>query len=174
MDAEMKRFIANTSVGASALRRMVAQGGVAIARKYLAGIDLEKLDPKTFQAALNRHTTQLAKKLRPARRGNSTWGPARKVLNLYFRGATYNAYLRSRYHLDRIEKLLEIPLDSYSARHIREDCETYKIACNIPPWNGVVGVTRESNADYQTAANCVAEHKGFSARVHLDIFYWRN
>lgn len=47
------------------------------------------------------------------------WGVARKSLNLFLRCCLYNHYLRSKHHLERIEPLLEVPLDSVVGKGLR-------------------------------------------------------
>jgi hypothetical protein len=102
---------------------MIRKGDIEHIRRFLDRLDLRRFsDPAKFSRTVDRSTTALAKLL-PKNR----WGAARKFLNLYLRNATYNFYLRRAYRLDRVEHLLELPMDSY-AEGIAETMRTARVA----------------------------------------------
>jgi len=68
--------------------------------------------------------------------------------------------------LVKLERLLEIPVDSQVARQLKHECKA------LPRWRGVKNLRAEENREYQRVAAGIAAHKGIS-RVHLDIWYWR-
>jgi hypothetical protein len=100
--------------------------------------------------------------------GAQHWGAARKALNLFLRDVLYNHYLSQHFRFRRIEKWLEVPLDSYTAKGIREKYGSKK----LPPWKGIKYLTPEVSQAYQDAATKLASDSKF-ARVHLDVLYWR-
>ena len=142
------------------------KGVVTCCRAFLRDrVDLDNFgtgDHHAFARALNRSTKRLHRR---CRRGLS-WGIARKVLSIFLRDSLYNFYLRKRYALDRAEALLEIPLDSFSAKGVRKYSEL-----SLSEWRGVKHVTPTLNKEYQLAALIVANKKGF-ARIHLDALFW--
>ncbi len=146
------------AIGPSAARQQVRKGDIRHVRDFLDKLDIEEFaDPRKFSRSLDRTTKELAKRL-----PKGGWGAARKFLNLYFRRITYNFYLRRAYHLDRIEPLLELPMDSYAAKGLKRD---YK--GRLPRWQGVSYLTPETNAAYQEAAKQIAKARSI-CRVHLD------
>jgi hypothetical protein len=94
------------------------------------------------------------------------WGTARKSLNLFFRDALYNFYLRKECGLEKFEKYMEIPLDSFVGKELREEDR------GLPRWDAVIRLTPEVSAQFQGVASRVAKREG-TARVHLDVLYWR-
>jgi hypothetical protein len=81
---------------------------------------------------------------------------------------TYNFYLREKYRLDRVESMLELPMDSYAAKGLRAEPEGE----GLPRWSGVSHLTPETSAAYQAAAAQAAARLSI-CRVHLDMQYWR-
>ena len=59
-------------------------------------------------------------------------------------------------------------LDSYTVKALQENA-----ADRLPPFRGVGAVDPDTYAAYQTAAQAVADEYEI-ARVHLDIFWWRD
>jgi hypothetical protein len=81
------------------------------------------------------------------------------------RACLYNAYLNKAYGIRVAERMLEIPLDSITAREIRRE------APELPRWLGLRKLTPDLSAAYQAAALTAAEREGI-ARVHLDAKWW--
>jgi hypothetical protein len=161
---KIRHHSANTVIGPSAARKMLRKGDIHHVRQFLDRLDLRRFsDTAKFSRTLDRYTTALAKLLPEDR-----WG-ARKFLNLYLRDATYNFYLRRAYRLDRVEHLLELPMDSFAATELHKLCERRE----LPRWKGVIHLTPEDNAAYQTFASKVATREAVH-RVHLDVRYWRS
>ncbi len=77
----------------------------------------------------------------------------------------YNKYVNTKYKLSRYEKVLEIPLDSITAKKLAEPSE------GLPAWRGVKMLTPEVSRCFQGAAEKIAKSHGLS-RVHLDTFWW--
>ncbi len=102
-------------------------------------------------------------------RGARHWGVARKCLNLFFRDAIYNFYLRKEYKLAKFEKFLEIPLDSYVGHALHRQARDERR--DVPPWRTVKGLTPEASAKFQAFASEIARRKR-TKRLHLDVAYW--
>ena len=165
----LRRRQASTSIGPSTARKMGPKGTIKAAREYLASLKLERFAKKTereFQVALNHATSQF---LHHLPRGAKHWGAARKFLNIFLRGAVYNRFLCERYNLYRIERWLELPLDSHVAKGLRNE----KGGHDLPKWKTVIGLDRDMNQLYQEFAARVARQKK-THRVHLDVLYWRS
>jgi len=159
--------VARIAVGPSTVRGRGNKGAVKAARKFLRKLDLRPFGTThavAFCKALDRSTLRLSKKLpRKARR----WGIARKVINIFLRDALYTAYLRDAYKLGRAEAFYELPLDSITAKHLKQTTWGKRLS----RWRGVKYVTPTSSDEYQEAAKLVALEKRV-ARVHLDAYWW--
>jgi hypothetical protein len=144
----IEEFYAKALAGTT-LRNMGPSKTVACARKYLKTIDLAEIGKagKTgFSALLDDHTKKLASRL-PGLPGEK-WGVARKSLNLFFRDAVYNHYLRKHYGLAPVEAALEIPLDSNVSDRLHVEPE----GKNLPSWGTVKRLKSEDSAKFQAAA----------------------
>ena len=134
---------------------------------HLATLDLRQFGVSRqalFRRRLDRATDRLARAL--PRRGRS-WGVARKLINIFLRDALYTSYLREAFQLDRAEELLELPLDSITARRLRAEVGRGQ----LPRWRGVKRISPAASAEFQAAAAAVAAAHNVS-RVHLDAFWW--
>jgi hypothetical protein len=94
-------------------------------------------------------------------------GLARKFLNIFLRDCFYTTYLAHAYHLERTEELLELPLDSITAKELRKAAPPGQ----LPRWPGVRKLTKDVSARYQAVALDEARNERM-ARVHLDSQYW--
>ncbi|MCA6097624.1 hypothetical protein [Bradyrhizobium australafricanum] len=160
----IRHHYAISAVGPSVARNMIRKGDIERIRTFLDRLSLGRFsNPATFHRVLNRATASLARLLPQDR-----WGAARKFLNIYLRNVTYNYYLRRAYGLHRIERLLEIPMDSFAAKQLRKRREGRE----LPRWKGVIHLTREDSARYQEVAARVAERE-LIHRIHLDVLFWR-
>lgn len=158
---------ARVAVGPSTVRGQGASGLVAAAREHLSSLPLGQFGasrPSLMRARLDHATVDLMDAL--PRRGRS-WGVARKVLNIFLRDAVYTVYLRDAFRLERGEHLLELPLDSITAKALRRDVG----GDQLPRWMGVKRLTPEMSDQYQAAAQAVAAARGI-VRVHLDAYWW--
>ena len=157
---------ARIAAGASATRRQ-GKGAAKAAREYFCRLDLRRFGVsrrRLFRERLDRATHGLVSAL-PA--GAQSWGLARKLLNIFLRDSLYTTYLVGHFHLMKAEPFLEIPLDSITARRLRENAGRRV----LPRWRGVKHLTGEANERYQSYAAHVACARGI-ARVHLDTFWW--
>jgi hypothetical protein len=166
--SSVQDFIAN-AFSIAIVRRMGPKGTLGCIRRFLKEeIDFAAIaqsQPSYYAQTLD----DLTEKLRQAMpKGARHWGVARKCLNLFFRDALYNFYLRQEYDLARLEKYLEIPLDSYVGRALRREQE----GSHLPQWRTVIGLTKEESAKFQVVAMEVAKRHR-TERVHLDMVYWR-
>lgn len=137
------------------------------ARSALRDVDLRTFatsDATKFRDRLDAETQRIRLRL-PA--GARHWGLARKVLNIYLRDCLYTTYLEDKFELSKAEPLLELPLDSYTARDLKGAPSTRP----LPRWPGVKHLSANENALFQLAALEIARARGFS-RVHLDAFFW--
>jgi hypothetical protein len=156
---------ARVAVSASATRGQGAGGVVESARDFLSTLKLAQFqtkDQRTFARRLNAVTKRLVARL-PKRA--TSWGLARKLLNIFLRNSLYTTYLAREYGLATSERFLEIPLDSITARRIRQKAPA------LPRWLGVKHLDPDRSTAYQAAALAIAGRKGV-ARVHLDTFWW--
>lgn len=156
---------ARVAIGASAARGRDNRDVVDRARRFMISVKLARFatrDRAAFGRALDRHTQKLMAAL--PKRGAS-WGLARKLLNIFLRDSLYTGYLSRAYGLTAAEGLLEIPLDSITAKHIRQ------AKPELPRWLGVKHLDPRVSAAYQAAALLVAKRKR-TARVHLDAYWW--
>lgn len=159
----VRHHITKSVIGPSSARGLLSKGTIQYVRDFLRDLDTRQFTKRgEFSARLNRATRALAAKV-PAH-----WGAARKFLNLYLREITYDFFLREKYHLERIEHLLEVPLDSNVAKALRKEEE----GARLPRWRGVIHLTPDASAQYQSVAVAVAARMGI-CRVHLDLLYWR-
>jgi len=160
--------IAELSIGASTLRRQGAKRVVEKARAYLKRIRLRKYSVNSrsdFLAVLNAETNRLRRYL-PYRARN--WGAARKALNIFLCSTVYNRHLCGTYRLAKIERFLEVPLDSYVGKALRRSSE----GASLPRWRSVKGLTKRLSDQYQTVARQIARRKKMLP-VHLDLHYFR-
>lgn len=158
---------ARIAAAASAARGKGNGGVVGAARSYLRRLDLSAFgtrDETMFRRALDRCTRRLVKHLPPPARH---WGLARKLLNIYLRDCLYCTYLSASFKLERAERLLEVPLDSITARGLKRAAGR----AALPVWPGVKHLSPEVSAGFQSFAAELARREGF-ARVHLDAVYW--
>lgn len=168
---QIQRNIAETSVGASALRSQGASGVIATARKYFKEIDLKKFSSikhKSFPGWLDEHTETLRNRF-PGE-AKKSWGGARKAMNLFLRGCLYNTYLSEEYRLREMEMLLEVPLDKDVATGLIIDARKENII--LPKWDAIKRLTKRNSDIYQQYALKLAQKRNI-ARVHLDLAYWR-
>lgn len=172
----VQRRIANTSVSASAAHNMGPAGTVQAARDYLMLLRLNRFSvdcKKDFQKTLDLRTTYMQKHVLPT--DAQHWGAARKFLNIFLRGVVYNKYLCRAYSLRKIERWLEVPIDSHVSNGLRKDVRRFhleKVTPQLPRWWGVINLTRWENEIYQDFASKIAT-KHNVLRVHLDLKYWR-
>ena len=156
---------ARIAITASATRGQGARGVVDCAREFCVALQLARFgttDQRAFRRHLDAATNRLHARL-PKRA--ASWGLARKLLNIFLRDCLYTSYLAKAHGLAAAEPLLEIPLDSITAKRIRSK------APELPPWPGVKHVDPDRSAAYQAAALSIARHDGV-ARVHLDAYWW--
>jgi hypothetical protein len=164
---QMQERTAGVSVAPSAVRGPDSAGVIPAARGFLAKADLSVFatnDLRKFSNQLSRQTKSLMAAL-PLKERH--FGLARKVLNLFLRECLYNAYLKQAFHLERSEALLELPMDSFTARGVR----VRSPKGSVPKWLGVRKLTPEASKVYQARATELAIEAGLD-RVHLDLYYW--
>jgi hypothetical protein len=165
--AAIQARTARVAITASTARGRGSKGAVKTARRFLCRLPLAQFGLRRvsmFETRLNRTTMQLVSVLpRKARR----WGLARKFLNIFLRDCFYTTYLARAYHLDRAEHLFELPLDSITARELRNAAGRGSLA----GWPGVRKLTKNISDAYQAAALHEARREKI-ARVHLDAKYW--
>jgi hypothetical protein len=159
----VSHHIAKSVIGPSSARGLLSKGTIQSVRDFLRGLDTREFTKRgQFSGTLDLETRSLAAKV------PTSWGAARKFLNLYLREITYNFFLREKYHLERVEHLLEVPLDSNVAKGLQGEKEGVR----LPRWPGVIHLTPDTSAQYQSVAVAVAARKR-TCRVHLDLLYWR-
>ncbi len=156
---------ARVAVGPSTTRGRGSHGTIAAARSFLGRLDVGKFALRARAKLSRRLDTATRRLMNALPAGTRRWGLARKVLNIFLRDCLYNVYLSKAHRLDLVEEMLEIPLDSITAREIPREMP------ELPRWPGVRNLTPELSAAYQAAAMAVATREGI-ARVHLDAYWW--
>jgi hypothetical protein len=176
---KLQRRLAQTTIGAQALRNQGAPGMVRIARNFCEQIDVQNFfdalpNQTTYNTFLNNHTAQLQAAFLQAEFPVDNFGAARKVLNLFVRELVYNGYFSSQYHLpteyaanNHAISNLEIPLDRDVANGIRDHFNG-----PLPEFPGIRRLTPEVHRAYQQAAEQIASEDE-TARIHLDMRYYR-
>ena len=143
------------------------KGVMKVAQEKLGQLNLSQLSAITtqtqFEAWLDRQTERLLDRF-PIK--NRPWGAARKALNLFLRDCLYNRYICTTYKLNRLERWLEIPLDSVVSKELREDTQQ-----TILRWPGLKYLKKPVSNRYQEAASSLSRKRGIS-RVHLDVELW--
>lgn len=163
----LKKHLAETSVGPSVLRGQGPKGMIRVARGYLKRLDLAKFarcSKEDFHKELNRATKKLQNKF-PGNHKN--WGASRKVINIFLRNAVYNRDTYSYFRLKKIKHFLEVPLDSYVGKWLKEYNE------GLPAWHKLKELKSEDSNKFQNFAKQLARKNKIS-RVDLDIIFWRN
>ena len=164
----MQKRAANDAVGASTIRGMAPAGTAKTIKDYLRGIEIKSVIARSkagFAKKLDALTNGLMEKLPD---GSKHWGMARKCVNIFLRNCLYNRYLCSHYKLERLEKWLEIPLDSHVGKGLIANFEKG----TLPRWKKVIELTREQSVQYQSAALGLAKKKNV-CRIHLDDWLYR-
>lgn len=159
---------ASTSIGASTARGMGPKGTIHAARVFLGKLQLERFHKKSeveFLTELDQVTNELKASLP---KGARKWGSARKFINIFLRGCTYNKYLCTHHKLHLIESWLEVPLDSHVAKKLKNIAGRGQ----LPRWLGVIHLMPQDSAEFQTFASEVARTDGVN-RVDLDVKFWR-
>jgi hypothetical protein len=160
----VQRRAARVAITASATRGQGA-GIVVCARHFCGRLKLTRFatsDQRAFGRELNAATNQLMACL-PKR--SASWGLARKLANIFLRDSFYTSYLTRAYKLAKAENFFEIPLDSITAKRIRDEVP------HLPPLDSVKHLDRAMSNAYQAAALTIARQHGI-ARVHLDAYWW--
>ena len=169
MDIVQER-VAEVAIGASTLRNIGASGVVEAAREFLKQLDLEKFVVKheaVFRKRLDEETQALQKRF-PSEAKH--WGAARKAINIFLRDALYNRYLCQHFKLQQIDRFLEIPLDGYTAKGLKDKVEEHTKKHSLR-WPGLKGLNKSLNNRYQDIAEAIAkEHR--TSRVHYDMILW--
>ena len=162
----VQRKVAVTAVGPSTLRGQ-GRGVLAASQEFLATVSLARVPQSSesrFMGWLDRQTEALLDALpidgRP-------WGTARKGINLFLRDVLYNKYLSRRYAFGKIERWLEIPLDSAVARGLKAEAGQGV----LPRWPGLKHLDENLSAEFQNFASFHARTLGIE-RVHLDMYLW--
>ena len=165
--ASVQKFMAIQAVSASTVRGLPA-GSLGKIQAYLGRLRLGRLagmDGSDYARWLDAKTRDLQNKLRGCRK---RWGLARKVLNLFIRQCLYNTYLSRKFRLARVQKHMEMPLDSKVARGLKEDAGRGA----LPPWPRLIRLDRNTSQKFQEHAEDYASRKGLPARVFLDNYLW--
>jgi hypothetical protein len=163
--SSVQNFIVN-AFGIAVVRNMGPKGYLDCICRFLKKVnlaDLSKKDPSQYPKFLDDETEKLVRHM-PS--DAQHWGTARKCLNLFFRDALYKFYLRENYDLAKCERYLEIPLDSNVGKQLRKEDR------GLPGWRTVKNLTPDVSAQFQEVASRIAKREG-TARVHLDVLYWR-
>lgn len=158
---------ARIAVGASTVRGRGNAGTVSASRTFLRNLDLTLFGENSnlqFIEALDQQTEALKAALPTSARH---WGIARKVLNIFLRDCLYTTYLESAFMLRSQEASFEIPLDSITAKHLKQAAGRGV----LPPWPGVKHLTPAVSKLFQEIADAEAKRRD-CPRIHLDAIWW--
>jgi len=158
--------VAVTAVGPSALRGQ-GKGVLRASQQFLAALSLARI-PKSSEARfrnwLDRQTEALLSGL-PI--NGRPWGAARKAINLFLRDVLYNQYLHRQFSFGKVERWLEVPLDSAVAQGLKNEAGRGA----LPRWPGLKHLESDVSAEFQEFASAHAHTHGIE-RVHLDMYFW--
>jgi hypothetical protein len=168
----MQRYVANVAITPSTLRNLGAKDLVRAARQRLAEIDMKPLATiatAAYAQWLDRET-QLMMAVFPIR---DLWGPARKSLNIFMTMASLNRFLYAAYTLERLETVLEVPLDDIVQKKLQAWGRNRKMFADdeFPLWKSIKALNGEDSCKYQQIALAMAEELGIP-RGRLDIALW--
>ena len=159
---------AELSVGPSTVRGAGARGVVRAAQEALKHVRLRRFSTSSrakFLAELEAQTERIRGALP---RGARHWGVARKVLNIFLRQAAHNVHLTTWFSLRKVERWLELPLDSHVAAGIHDA----RRGRDLPAWRTIKGLTHDESDLFQAAARRIAAEKGVLP-IHLEYQWWR-
>jgi hypothetical protein len=167
----MQKYVANIGITASALRGLGVGGFVQAARDFLANLDLrplKTLEPSVYPTWLDDQTDVLKKKF-----PQDLWGPARKSINIFMTMASLNRFLCHAYALERLEDVLEVPLDSVVVSKLQEVEKTLKLfgESGSPRWRSIKALDPANSEKFQKVATAMAKERGIS-RGALDVALW--
>ena len=165
--ALVQQFTAVQAVGTSAVRGQ-RSGTLGAIHAYLGRLRLDPLagmDRIDYTRWLDVHTVRLQKKLRGRQ---MPWGIARKAMNLFMRSCLYNTYLSRAFHLARVQRHMEIPLDGAVARGLKRRAGRGK----LPQWPGLSWLKADVSLQYQDQATTCVRSLGLPGRVFLDNYLW--
>ena len=167
LHAQIQRFVTVQAIAPSTLRGQPPKTRKVV-HKFLHGIDLSVIPDRNpgFKKWLDSKIRQLRRRLPGP---SKPWGIARKALNLFLRDCCYNHHLRSTFHLDRIEMLLEIPLDGVVGKTL-EDVARDASKGEVPRWPGLKYLTRRDSKAFQACATALAKKMNLPAVVFLDNY----
>ena len=161
-----KKRIVNISVSTSSLRNQGGKGLIKKTRKLLIKTDLAKFckGENKFKNYLENETKRLTNNAK------IRFGAARKSLNIFLLQSSLDRVLSKYYNLGKILKYLELPLDSYTIKHLKKEAKKRKY--KLPRWDGIRNLEEKSNALLQQFALKLAKEKRIP-RAYLDLIYWR-
>ena len=163
----VRKFTAVDAVGPSAVRGQPS-GTLGAIHEYLGRLRLDRLasmDRTDYARWLDARTRYLQKKLPGPQK---PWGVARKAMNLFMRSCLYNRYLSRKFHLTRVQRYMEIPLDGAVARGLNRRAGRGKLS----QWPGLSGLQADVSQEYQNQARKCARSLGFPGRVFFDNYLW--
>jgi hypothetical protein len=166
----MQARVALLAIGRSTLRSQGAAGVVAAARRYLRKLNLAEFAVTTrsdFRRVLDRHTHRLMKRFPNGAR--SSWGGARKALNIFLRDVSYCRLLSDHYRLGVLAPWLELPLDSNTYEGLVQDATEEQV---VPKWPRIRYLDSHVSKELQAIAESVAKRFDIHP-VDLDVRYWR-
>lgn len=160
------KYNAQSSIGASTLRNQVKAGGISFCRDFCSKIDFDEFLyglQGDYDSYLNDRTKMLLNAAEPF---NLKWGSARKILNIFHRRLSMDAYLMSENFDKNLLHKLELPIDSKSAKGVYSDSKLPKNR-----WKSIIALTKNEHELLQKLAKSIANKKKVPL-VFLDFKYW--
>lgn len=145
-----------------------------VAIEFLGGLDLNPLktkDPFEYPGWLNAQAEKLMTKLPPIK---NIWGQARKAINIFMTMASLNRFLNEEYGLERLEDVLEVPLDKEVGTKLWDFGQKQGMIPNhFPKWTTITALDSANSEKYQQIALAMAEKLRIS-RGRLDVILWKS
>lgn len=163
----MHRRIANTSVGASAVRGQPKKTAKTI-RDFLEKLDLSQFKEinheESFRNILDKITNELINKMPEGK-----FGFARKCLNIFLLEISHDTILVNEYNLDNLIPFLEVPLDNPNEKELRKEAKEKKDW----NWSSISDLKPEDNEKIQAFAKYYMKKSHNLERVYFDLINWR-
>jgi hypothetical protein len=165
--SSMQQYVADAGITPSALRNLGEPGFVGVAKQFLGKLELLPLatiELDHYSSWLDSRTSDLMNRF-----PKPLWGPARKSMNIFMVMAALNRFVCAAYRLERLETVLEVPLDNYVAKALLEWAKEKKLLREqAPKWVSIKELDEENSSKLQGLAMARADELRIP-RGRLDV-----
>ena len=142
--------VVNISVTPSSLRNQGREGLVKKTRNYfLNNNDLSKFNRNNFEKVLDKKTKEQMNS------ANIKFGAARKSFNIFLIQSSLDRCLSKYYRLEKNLDNLELPLDSYTIKHLKKAAKNKNH--KLPKWKSIKKLNKKGNKKFQQFAKRLAK-----------------